>query len=146
MAGEIEITWDGLDQLRMRLQRMAGEYAATTGRTLPDAMRRSLYMLVFTLAKYPRQRRPASGRAPYRRTGTLGRRWTEDIQVTRQPWGLKGSAGNNTEYGPLVQSARFQQPWHKRTGWETDKTALTKNMPKIIREFERANAEIVNRE
>jgi len=144
MPDDISVTYDGLEELRARLQRMGREFAGTLGGTLQQAMKRSLYMLIFTLAKYPKQvTKP--GNIPYRRTGTLGRKWTEDIEVQRVLNGLRGRIGNNTPYAPRVQADRYQRPWHRRHGWETDKSALNVNMPKIVREFDRASAEIVNK-
>ena len=51
------------------------------------------------------------------RTGTLGRRWTHEI--TRGGGTVRGEVGNNTEYGPYVQSDEFQAGFH-RGRWVTD--------------------------
>jgi hypothetical protein len=54
---------------------------------------------------------------PYRRTGTLGRKW-----MTRAlgPGRVGAVVGNPTPYGPFVQSEERQAPIHRGTGWPTD--------------------------
>jgi hypothetical protein len=46
--------------------------------------------------------------------------------------------GNNVEYGPWVQSERFQVRWHRRTGWHTDADAVRVNEAAIVADFEQA--------
>lgn len=55
------------------------------------------------------------------RTGTLGRRWTYEIK--RGNGTVRGEVGNNTEYGPYVQSDAFQARFH-RGRWGTDVQAI----------------------
>jgi hypothetical protein len=65
------------------------------------------------MAKYPPQR-PGTA---YRRTGTLGRRWTHRVE----DGGKRGVVGNNTVYAPQVQSAE-QQRWMHKGRWQTDQS------------------------
>ncbi len=66
------------------------------------------------------------------RTGTLGRRWTTAVVKTAD--GLEGRIGNNTEYGPWVQSKRFQARFHK-VRWKTDDDVLRELRDDIIDDF-----------
>lgn len=97
---------------------------------LRPAMQRSMYRLQYTMQDYP----PAPPNSLYVRTGTLGRRWTTD--VSRSGNTLTGKVGNNTAYGPFVQSKRFQRRFHARTGWVTDERALSENQAAIVKDFE----------
>ena len=49
---------------------------------------------------------------PYRRTGTLGRRWTTEVS----PDGREGRVGNNTPYAKYVQGTREDQSFYHATG------------------------------
>ena len=156
MADSIKV--DGIAELRQRLKTAAVELAGKPGGKLERAMKRSVYRVVLTLADYPKQRAAVQGpaaapvrfttktgkavsfiarsREQYRRTGTLGRRWFGDIEITRSGIvGIRGKAANNTTYGPWVQSERFQTAFHRETGWITDQKALDKNSKAIDREF-----------
>jgi hypothetical protein len=57
----------------------------------------------------------------YRRTLTLGRRWTTELSVSSNM--IRASVGNNTKYGPFVQSIQRQVGFHKDR-WITDRAAL----------------------
>jgi hypothetical protein len=120
---QIEI--QGIDALFRKL----GNVTAIS--TLRPPMQRSVYRLQAGMAKYPAQRAGSS----YRRTGTLGRRWTS--VVTESVNGLVGTVGNNTSYGPWVQSEMFQAAVH-RGRWQTDQDVATKETPAIIADFEQA--------
>lgn len=63
---------------------------------------------------------------PYRRTGTLGRRWT--IRVQPMVGGARGVMGNVTPYAPLVQGA--EQAGIHRGNWRT--------VEQVVREEEQA--------
>ena len=78
-------------------------------------MIRSMAAVVNRMADYPPQR-PSL----YRRTGIAGRRWTQTQPAERNTTELvvKGS-GNNTSYGPWVQSKQFQAEIHQDTGRPT---------------------------
>ena len=47
---------------------------------------------------------------PYRRTGTLGRRWTTEIGGAGDE--LVGTVGNHTSYGPFVMARAGQAAYH----------------------------------
>lgn len=84
------------------------------------------------MKSYPPQRSGSS----YVRTGTLGRRWvTEPVKHIAE--GLQGTIGNNTPYGPWVQSSAFQAYMH-RGRWQTDQDVVREEQQFIIRLFENA--------
>lgn len=71
----------------------------------------------------------------YRRTGTLGRRWTKKVRNTGD--GVVGVVGNNTKYAPWVQSSRFQA-WMHQGRWQTDKDVMERNRRQILDFFRAA--------
>lgn len=115
----------GVNQLIRKL----GE--ATAANALRPPMERSVMRLQRDMADYPPQR-PGSA---YVRTGTLGRRWTKE--VTQSGGGLVGKVGNNTAYGPFVQSQQFQADVH-RNRWQTDEQVVKRNEAAIVQDFRRA--------
>lgn len=100
--------------------------------TLEPPMQRAVLRLQAYMQVYP----PAPAHSSYVRTGTLGRRWT--AKVDRSSNGLTGKVGNVTKYGPLVQSARFQQRIFERIGWRTDERAVRDNEAAIVADFQAA--------
>lgn len=98
---------------------------------LRPPMERSMLLLMADMAKYPRQR---SG-SRYRRTGNLGRRWTKSVRADYG--GLTGTVGNNTPYGPYVQSAE-RQAWMHQGIWQTDQSVAHRRQSEIVADFERA--------
>lgn len=75
---------------------------------------------------------PPSG-STYRRTGTLGRRWTtRPIRTTTE---VGREIGNNTEYAPRVQSDELQATVH-RGRWQTDAQVLQQESPRLLRDVE----------
>ena len=114
----------GVAELIAKLGRMAAT------QVLEPPMQRAVYRLQARMQEYPQA--PATSR--YIRTGTLGRRWT--TRITKSSNGITGTVGNNTAYGPLVQSERFQTRTHKRTGWTTDARAVKDNQQAIVADFE----------
>jgi hypothetical protein len=78
----------------------------------------------------------------YRRTGTLGRRWTK--KVTTSAEGILGVVGNNTVYAPWVQSSRFQA-WMHRGRWQTDEQVMERNRGRIVGFFEAAVRRVIGR-
>jgi hypothetical protein len=104
---------------------------AETVSVLRPPMQRAVYRLQAAMAHYPPQR---AGSA-YRRTGTLGRRWT--TRIVERAGGLEGKVGNNTVYGPFVQSQMFQASVH-RGRWQTDQQVLDEQTATITADFERA--------
>lgn len=116
----------GVAELIAKLGRMAAT------QVLEPPMQRAVYRLQARMQDYP----PAPRNSRYIRTGTLGRRWT--TRITKSGDGITGTVGNNTAYGPLVQSERFQTRTHKRTGWRTDKNAIDQERAAIVADFEQA--------
>lgn len=131
MAGEIEIT--GVDRVVARLGRVKGIDH------LRPPMIRGVARLHQAIAVYPPQPQGSS----YVRTGSLGRKWV--TKVAQSVGELIGSIGNNLWYAPLVQSQRLQAWMHKRTGWQTDQQVMERERGNIIRDFQQAIREVINR-
>ena len=102
---------------------------------LRPPLKRALLRLQRKMAVYP----PPPPNSSYRRTGTLGRRWTTATsEITRQRRAeIEGRVGNNTEYGPFVQSAQFQADIH-RNRWRTAEDVAESEERWIQGEFENA--------
>ena len=115
---------EGIDKLFSKLDRVQAIS------TLRPPMQRSVYRLQRDMAQYP----PARPGSSYIRTGTLGRRWT--TQVTETADGLTGKTGNNTSYGPFVQSQMFQAAVHQGR-WQSDQQVMDRNRESIQADFER---------
>ena len=88
---------------------------AETIRILRSPIWRGVARIVGFMGEYPPQ--PPTD---YRRTGTLGRRWTEEVTETADS--IEGEVGNATNYGPFVQSEQFQSRWMGH--WQTDEDAV----------------------
>lgn len=129
----MSIKIEGIEELFRKLDQ------ATAVQTLVPPMQRAVLRLQSRMANYP----PAPPRSRYRRTGTLGRRWTTRVEPGAES--VTGRVGNNTVYGPLVQSERFQTHIHQRTGWQTDRSVLEEERDAIIADFERAISEALRR-
>lgn len=114
----ITITITGIDDIIKRLDHAEGNEA------LRRAMVRSVERLRNRMADYPPQRSGSS----YRRTGTLGRRWTTRVEALSA--GVRGRVGNNTRYGPFVQSSAFQASVH-RGRWQTDQQVMERELETI---------------
>ena len=121
----IDIQLTGVDALMDKLGVSEG------GESRRRPMERSVLRLQADMAKYPRQR---SG-SRYRRTGTLGRRWTKSVRA--EYGGLTGVVGNNTSYGPYVQSAE-RQAWMHQGVWQTDESVAHRRRNEIVADFNRA--------
>lgn len=137
----------GLEPLIAAVGRLAA------GSVLRDAMEVAVERVRTQIAIYPppatgyrmvwkseRQRRwffaalrSGAIQVPYRRTGTLGRRWT--TEVSRQGDDLVGRVGNVTVYGPFVQSVDGQAAVH-RGRWRTDEQVARLMEPNIQALFE----------
>lgn len=74
-----------------------------------------LLMLIGDVSEYP----PPPQGSTYRRTGTLGRKWTtgQAVYIERDNL-IEGRVGNDTPYGPYVQSKKDQATIHKGR-WKT---------------------------
>ncbi len=122
----VTIVITGADKIAAKLGRL------NIGSILRDPMTRAALRVQTDMQKYPPQR---AGSA-YRRTGTLGRRWTTP-RVISEARRVEGSVGNNTSYGPFVQSSQFQARVHRGL-WQTDAQVMERNIPVIVSEFEAA--------
>lgn len=136
----------GIKELRAKLGKIAA------GKHLADSMQRAVYILQADLAKYPQPMPPghwaktttaAQKRAFFAqlknggwkgRRGTQGRRWTTSVRRDAYHGIVVGKVGNNTKYGPWVQSDRFQARMHKNR-WQTDQQVLERNRAEIVRMF-----------
>ena len=114
----------GLDELLKKLGRVG------TFHILEPAMRRAVYRLQRDMADYP----PAVPNSWYVRTGTLGRSWTTDVDIT--PGWIEGKVGTKLDYAPYVQSHALQARVHKRR-WQTEKRVLDANQRAIQDDFDR---------
>jgi hypothetical protein len=133
MPADLSIHITGVEQVITKLGRPQGIHF------LRGPMARAVLRLQRRMAVYP----PVPPNSSYRRTGTLGRRWT--TRITETGGGLQGVIGNNTIYAPLVQSRRFQRPVHRRTGWQTAETVTEQEARAIIDDFQRSINEVLRR-
>lgn len=122
MANDVRITISGVEAAGERLGRLRGIAWALR------PMQRAVYLLQNRMANYPAQRAGSS----YVRTGTLGRRWTTQIDET--PNKVIGRVGNNTEYAPWVQSRQFQAGIH-RGRWQTEQDVAERSATEIAEFF-----------
>lgn len=120
---DLTIRITGIDKVLAKLGKVEGI------NVLRAPMQRAVYRLQARMAQYPAQR--ANSR--YRRTGTLGRKWTAKIDEGNGV--IRGRVGNNTEYAPLVQSYQFQARIH-RSLWQTDKYVVETETRNIERDFQ----------
>lgn len=120
-----EITIEGLNELEKKLS------SFDLMEVLRPPMYRAVLRLQSKMAKYP----PARAGSRYKRTGSLGRRWTHDVDINRDS--IKGKVGNRTLYGPYVQSEQFQARWHRGI-WQTDQRVLNEERHSIINDFQTA--------
>lgn len=121
----VYITISGLDRVGARLDSLHLD------EVLRNPMHRAVLRIQADMQKYPPQRAGAR----YRRTGTLGRRWT--TRVVSEARRVEGTVGNNTSYGPFVQSSRFQARIH-RSIWQTDAQVVDRNIDAIVSDFRAA--------
>ena len=129
----IDIALEGYDELVRKI----GDAASQD--ILIDPMQASLYLIQRYMADYSLlPKKPDNGH----RTGTLGRRWVAGTP-TKIGGGVRGEVGNNTSYGPWVQSAQFQVPWH-RGFWQTDEMAFRVLDPEINKTFDSAIQRALN--
>lgn len=119
----VSISIEGLSELYQRLTPLESQDF------LLPLVYRAVVRVHYTVAKYP----PRPPESQYTRTGTLGRRWT--TRVTRVTGGVQGTIGNNTLYGPYVQSNEHQAGIH-RGRWITIEEAIQRNLILITRDFE----------
>lgn len=143
---DISIRIEGVDRVIAKLGKVEG------ARVLDAPMQEAVRLVQRDMQEYPppiamRIRSNARGTATflgqgYRRTGTLGRRWT--VRVRRLGDGVVGSVGNNTHYAPFVQSRRFQA-WMHRGRWQTDALVIQRRRDEIVRRFQAAIRQALGR-
>jgi len=141
------------------LQRKLASFPSVYRRHARSAMERSVALLQHDLAEYPAQIRGRKAHfvsdkqrkaffamlragkitVPYRRTGTLGRRWT--TRVTERGSVIEGRVGNNTAYAPLAQGPEGVQSREMAARrWPRVDAVLKKNRGIIERYFRDAAA------
>ena len=98
-------------------------------RVAAEPLRKAALALAARLAVYPS---PPSG-STYRRTGTLGRAWTQ------QGAGLRYVVGNNVRYATYVQGPNQAQVHRGR--WLTAEQAATAMLEPLARDIAAAVAE-----
>jgi len=98
---------------------------AIVDRELLSATEKSGLAVLKRAQTYPRQR-PGS---TYRRTGTLGRKWS--VAVSRRGGIYTARLRNPTSYAPDVQGVLGQKPVHKGR-WPTDRAMLKEQSRKIV--------------
>ena len=119
------IVVEGVEELSAKL-----DAAARNGVLLPP-MKRAVFLLQRDMAHYP----PKRANSRYIRTTTLGKKWTTKITASRD--GVIGKVGNNTPYGPFVQSSMFQASIH-RGRWQTDIMVVDRDRAAILADFKAA--------
>ena len=115
----------GLEKLQAKLKKIT-EFQ----RVMKPPMTKATALLHDEIANYP----PNPAHSTYRRTGTLGRRWTSKVDTHSQ--GVAGKVGNVTSYAQWVQSNEKQVWFHRAAGWKTDKTVTDNQADAIRRLFE----------
>jgi hypothetical protein len=114
-------------QATAHIQRKLADYPAARRRPQPfksDRQRRFFFAAL----------REGRIQVPYRRTGTLGRRWTTEVSAD----GRRGVVGNNTPYAPLVQGP--QQAAYHSGNWQTTAEVARDEERAVVGFFEAALA------
>lgn len=117
------------------IQRNLSNVGTNFDNILRPPMVRSLARLQAAIAKYP----PPPAGSTYRRTGQLGRSWTN--RISAQGNKLTGELGNNTRYARWVQGHGFQNRKVHAGRWDTDEMVARANEGDIVRDFDRTIAE-----
>lgn len=135
---------------------------AQIGKALVKATHRSTSLLRQRLGKYPakstgkmvfksaKQRRfffaalrEGKIQIPYRRSGTLGRRWYSRVNVGGGMAGdVAGFVGNLTPYARYVQGFSEQAPIHKGN-WQTEQDVAHESRDEIVGFFNEAITEFL---
>ena len=121
---------EGLDRIIRKLGRLKAFSE------LRPAMERGVAMLHEAVADYP----PPPEGSTYRRTGTLGRRWTTKVETLTT---FQGTIGNNTVYGPYVQDEAKQARMHKGR-WQTIQSVVEEKRSAIVADFQALIRRILN--
>jgi hypothetical protein len=119
----IEVELAGLEEVMGRLGALG-----TFERLRPAAVRATA-RLRRPLMTYP----PAPVDSSYTRTGTLGRSWTDAVEVS--PAEIRATIGTNVGYAPYVQAEEYQAEVH-RGRWLTDVQVMESVQDAIVEDFE----------
>jgi len=133
MAGGVmqpAIRIEGLDHCIRKLGRLAAF------KELRPPMLRGVAMLHEAVAEYP----PPPAGSTYRRTGTLGRRWTTRVETLTK---FEGVIGNNTVYGPYVQDKGEQAKVHQGR-WQTIQSVVDDGRAAVVAGFQAVIRRILN--
>jgi len=118
----VTITIKGLDSLTKKLDRLdKGDYlrpVATAGANL----------LRNEMRRYP----PAPPQSTYRRTGTLGKSWTQTIMRGGRGGGFVAQIGTRLNYAPYVQDRDRQAAVH-RGRWQTVQSVAEAKREEVVR-------------
>lgn len=111
---------------------------ADLDKSLEGPMRDALDLVYTAISPYP----PPPPQSTYRRTNTLGRRWTKETRSI--PNGFEGRVYNDTEYARWVQGGQSQTAVHKRTGWKTDDSVAQDKAREVQAIVDQAISKIVD--
>lgn len=125
MPNDVTVRLAGVEQVYAKLGRLEGN------KVLRVPTEQGVLVLQRDMKVYP----PPRPRQRYRRTGTLGRRWTKRVRSSSD--GVVGVVGNNTTYAPWVQSSRFIA-WMHKDRWQTDEQVMEQHRPRIVEFFHSA--------
>jgi len=120
---EITIELKGLEAVEAKLGRL-GAFEA-----MEAPMTEATALVQAAMEEYP----PAIAGSGYRRTMTLGRRWTSRVESLASE--VVGVVGNDTVYAPYVQG-ELQARVHQGR-WQTGQAVLEKLRGKIVEFFTR---------
>lgn len=97
----------------------------------PDSMKPAFHRIGVSGKSFLKRYPPQPPNSRYRRTGTLGRKWT--FAVRRKLFGIETLFGNNTLYAPDVQGQGTQAEIHAGR-WQTDQDMLDQKGDEFVQE------------
>jgi hypothetical protein len=115
---------DTVDLLKEKMQTYPTKDPNAFSKTATDAQRRAYFAKMSDAQK-------KSGNWGYKRTGSLGRKWTTSNKQVAG--GRRGEVGNNTAYAKYVQSFAQQQSFHRMSGWLHEDLAVRRHKDEINR-------------
>ena len=86
----------------------------------------------YVRGKGPHWARKGGGVGSRSTSKTLGKMWTAE----RKNGGLSALVGNNTSYGPYVQSKEHQAAFHGRRGWQTVEDFVIRRSDEVLKRIE----------
>lgn len=130
----MELELKGIKQLFNTLDRLQAISV------LEEPMQRAVLRLENRMKIYPPQRTGSTYIRGYGFPGRptserLGQSWTTVVRRIHD--GVEGEVGNNTSYGPRVQSKRLQANVHKGR-WQTDEDVMAQEERAIVQDFEKS--------